>query len=146
MVAGLTKRLPLAAALALTALQSSAQAASVPAGSGLATFNDYQQFPLSTLQYNPPFCGMPYTSLDVTRITAVAGLTLDQCGTCLKVSSAADPSKSTYVLAVDKCVAGLDLSKPAFAKILNIDLGKANVKWEPVDKKLCSGVYPAGGI
>ncbi|KAJ2664960.1 hypothetical protein IWW48_000574 [Coemansia sp. RSA 1200] len=142
----LTKYLPLAAALALTAFQSSARAASVPAGSGLATFNDYQQFPLSALKYNPPFCGMPYTSLDVTRITAVAGLTLEQCGTCLKVSSAADPAKSTYVLAVDKCAGGLDLSKPAFAKILNTDAGKTDVKWTPVDKKFCSGVYPAGGI
>ncbi|KAJ1769419.1 hypothetical protein IW140_004338 [Coemansia sp. RSA 1813] len=115
-------------------------------GSGSVTYHDYQALPLELLKYNPPFCGMPYTSLDVTRITAVAGMTTDQCGTCLKVTNSANPSKFVYVLAVDKCMNALDISKPAFAQILDIDAGHGDVSWTPVDKSLCAGVYPAGGI
>ncbi|KAJ2511708.1 hypothetical protein GGI11_005007, partial [Coemansia sp. RSA 2049] len=115
------------------------------AGSGTITYHDYQAIPLAALQYNPPSCGMPYAELDVTRITAVQQMDkATDCGQCVKVSNANDPSKSVYVLAVDTGGRGLDLSKPAFGQILNIDDGVGAATWEPVAAANCAGIWSNG--
>ncbi|KAJ2664959.1 hypothetical protein IWW48_000573 [Coemansia sp. RSA 1200] len=114
-------------------------------GSGTITYHDYQAIPLAALQYNPPSCGMPYAELDVTRITAVQQMDkATDCGQCVKVSNANDPSKSVYVLAVDTGGRGLDLSKPAFGQILNIDDGVGAATWEPVGAANCAGIWSNG--
>ncbi|KAJ2523400.1 hypothetical protein H4217_000124 [Coemansia sp. RSA 1939] len=114
-------------------------------GSGTITYHDYQAIPLSALQYNPPSCGMPYAELDVTRITAVQQMDkATDCGQCVRVSNANDPSKFVYVLAVDTGGRGLDLSKPAFGQILNIDDGVGAATWEPVAAANCAGIWSNG--
>ncbi|KAJ2449879.1 hypothetical protein EV183_004644, partial [Coemansia sp. RSA 2336] len=115
-------------------------------GSGTITYHDYQSLPLSALQYNPPACGMPYAQLDMTRITAVQQIdTTSECGQCIKVCNANDPSKFVYVLAVDKGGRGLDLSKPSFGKLFNIDDGVGPAQWSPVDNSHCAGIWSNGG-
>ncbi|KAJ1831351.1 hypothetical protein LPJ63_004336 [Coemansia sp. RSA 2711] len=122
------------------------QAHGALSSSGTITYHDYQSLPLSALAYNPPACGMPYAELDLTRITAVQAIdTTSECGQCLKVSNANDPSKYVYVLAVDKGGRGLDLSKPAFGRLFNIDDGVGPAQWSPVDNSNCKGVWSNGG-
>ena len=77
---------------------------------------------ITTHPYNPsmplPACQIPYTCLDVSRITAIQ--TLDKrvdCGTCLKVVNSNNPARFVHVLAVDLGGRGLDLSTPAFVKL-----------------------------
>ncbi|KAJ1770985.1 hypothetical protein LPJ74_002676 [Coemansia sp. RSA 1843] len=118
-------------------------------GSGTITFHDYQSLPLAALANNPPSCGMAYADLDITRITAVQQMNkATDCGQCVKVTNANDPSRYVYVLAVDTGGRGLDLSKPAFGKILNIDDGVGAAEWGPVDSSYCAGIWsnsPQGG-
>ncbi|KAJ2844744.1 hypothetical protein GGI22_006780 [Coemansia erecta] len=114
-------------------------------GSGTITYHDYQALPLSAVQNNPPSCGMPYAELDMTRITAVQQMdTATDCGKCIKVTNANNPSLCVYVLAVDTGGRGLDLSKPAFGKILDIDAGVGAAQWEPADSSYCAGIWSNG--
>ncbi|KAJ2780383.1 hypothetical protein GGI15_003558 [Coemansia interrupta] len=115
-------------------------------GSGTITYHDYQAIPLDLLKYNPPSCGMPYADLDVTRITAVQTMnTATDCGQCIKVANSNDPSKYVYVLAVDTGGRGLDLSKPSFGKLFNIDDGVGPATWGPVDNSNCVGIWSGMG-
>ncbi|KAJ2559751.1 hypothetical protein EV175_000183 [Coemansia sp. RSA 1933] len=115
------------------------------AGSGTISYNDYQAIPLASLQYNPPSCGMPYAELDLTRITAVQQMdTATDCGKCIKVTNANNPSLCVYVLAVDTGGRGLDLSKPAFGKIFDIDAGLGAAEWAPADSSYCAGIWTTG--
>ncbi|KAJ2121512.1 hypothetical protein IW147_004187 [Coemansia sp. RSA 720] len=115
-------------------------------GSGTITYHDYQSLPLEALKYNPPACGMPYAELDMTRITAVQLIdTTSECGQCIKVCNANDLSKFVYVLAVDKGGRGLDLSKPSFGKLFNIDDGVGPAQWSVVDNSHCVGIWSNGG-
>ncbi|KAJ1721755.1 hypothetical protein LPJ53_003766 [Coemansia erecta] len=115
-------------------------------GSGTITYHDYQAIPLDQLKYNPPSCGMPYADLDLTRITAVQTMnTVTDCGQCIKVANSNDPSKYVYVLAVDTGGRGLDLSKPSFGKLFNIDDGVGPATWGPVDNSNCVGIWAGMG-
>ncbi|KAJ1801615.1 hypothetical protein LPJ59_000104 [Coemansia sp. RSA 2399] len=114
-------------------------------GSGTITYHDYQALPLSAVQNNPPSCGMPYAELDLTRITAVQQMdTATDCGKCIKVTNANNPSLCVYVMAVDTGGRGLDLSKPAFGEILDIDAGVGAAQWEPADSSYCAGIWSNG--
>ncbi|KAJ2823804.1 hypothetical protein FBU31_004166, partial [Coemansia sp. 'formosensis'] len=102
-------------------------------GSGIITYHDYQAIPAELVVNNPPSCGMPYAQLDLTRITAVQAMsTATDCGQCIKVSNANNPSKFVYVLAVDTGGRGLDLSKPSFGQLFDIDDGVGPAQWAPV--------------
>ncbi|KAJ2896978.1 hypothetical protein GGI21_004992 [Coemansia aciculifera] len=111
-------------------------------GSGTITYHDYQAIPAALVVNNPPSCGMPYAQLDVTRITAVQQLNkATDCGQCIKVTNANDPSKFVYVLAVDTGGRGLDLSKPSFGKLFDIDDGVGPAMWAPADNSNCAGIW-----
>ncbi|KAJ1938471.1 hypothetical protein EC988_007580 [Linderina pennispora] len=89
---------------------------------------------------------MPYAQLDLTRVTAVQTMnTATDCGQCIKVCNADDSSKFVYVLAIDTGGKGLDLTKPAFGKLFNIDDGIGPATWSPVDNKHCEGIWNNGG-
>ncbi|KAJ2804462.1 hypothetical protein H4R20_002500 [Coemansia guatemalensis] len=114
-------------------------------GQGTITYHDFQSLPMNLLANNPPSCGMPYAQLDVTRITAVQQMDkATDCGQCIKVCNADDTSKYVYVLAVDTGGRGLDLSKPSFAKLFNIDDGVGPAQWEPVSSSNCAGIWSNG--
>ncbi|KAJ2013905.1 hypothetical protein IWW57_005971, partial [Coemansia sp. S610] len=111
-------------------------------GSGIITYHDYQSLPPELVVNNPPSCGMPYAHLDVTRITAVQTMNkATDCGQCVRVSNANNPSKFVYVLAVDTGGRGLDLSKPSFGQLFNIDDGVGPAQWEPVSNSNCVGIW-----
>ncbi|PIA15780.1 hypothetical protein COEREDRAFT_87530 [Coemansia reversa NRRL 1564] len=114
-------------------------------GAGTITYHDFQSLPMNLLVNNPPSCGMPYAQLDVTRITAVQQMDKStDCGQCIKVCNAEDTSKYVYVLAVDTGGRGLDLSKPSFGKLFNIDDGLGSAQWEPVNNSNCEGIWNNG--
>ncbi|KAJ1841416.1 hypothetical protein LPJ73_006125, partial [Coemansia sp. RSA 2703] len=50
-----------------------------------------------------------------------------------------------YVLAVDTGGRGLDLSKPSFGKLFNIDDGVGPATWAPVDNSNCVGIWAGMG-
>ncbi|KAJ2748347.1 hypothetical protein GGI19_006152 [Coemansia pectinata] len=111
-------------------------------GSGIITYHDYQSIPAELVVNNPPSCGMPYAQLDVTRITAVQAMNKGtDCGQCIKVSNANNPSKFVYVLAVDTGGRGLDLSKPSFGQLFDIDDGVGPAQWAPVSNSNCVGIW-----
>ncbi|KAJ2233136.1 hypothetical protein GGF40_002220 [Coemansia sp. RSA 1286] len=111
-------------------------------GSGTITYHDYRAIPLDQLKYNPPSCGMPYAELDLDRITAVQQMnTATDCGQCIKITNANDPSKFVYALAVDTGGRGLDLSKASFGKLFNIDDGVGPASWSPVANSNCAGAW-----
>ncbi|CAG8487519.1 474_t:CDS:2 [Ambispora leptoticha] len=109
-------------------------------GSQTITPEDYPVFGPKAVN-NPPFCGMPYAELDLNRITAVEGLGQGGCGTCLKVTSLDDSSKSVFVLAVDQGGQGLDLSTGAFMVLFGQDQSPAGASWSPVDGSNCNGIW-----
>ncbi|ORZ03831.1 hypothetical protein BCR43DRAFT_536603 [Syncephalastrum racemosum] len=100
-------------------------------GSATITPQDYES--LIGAVDNPPACGQPYSSLDLTRITAVEKMDRTKtCNLCLKVTNAVDTSKSVYVLAVDLGGVGLDRYDPSPAT------------WTTVDDSHCAGIYNNG--
>ncbi|KAJ9084733.1 hypothetical protein DSO57_1021238 [Entomophthora muscae] len=90
-----------------------------------------------TLDKNPVYCGIPGSTMNLGRITAVQGLTSSQCGTCLRISG---NDKDTYVMAVDKGGAGLDLNTKSFSYLFGEDTGLFGASWEPADQSHCSGI------
>ncbi|KAJ1898098.1 hypothetical protein LPJ66_002960 [Kickxella alabastrina] len=132
--------------LLVIAATTASFAAATLSGTGTITYHDYQAIALELLKYNPPSCGMPYAELDLTRITAVQTMnTSTDCGQCIKVTNSNDPSKFVYVLAVDTGGRGLDLSKPSFGKLFNIDDGIGPASWTPVDNSNCVGIWSKMG-
>ncbi|KAI8075943.1 uncharacterized protein B0P05DRAFT_638533 [Gilbertella persicaria] len=72
------------------------------------TPQDYIGLGKLALQTTYPACGMPYSELNLTRITAVQNInTASTCGLCLKVTGT-NTGRSIYVLAVDLGGSGLD--------------------------------------
>ncbi|KAJ2704437.1 hypothetical protein FB645_003289 [Coemansia sp. IMI 203386] len=111
-------------------------------GSGTITYHDYEGMDANLIVNNPPSCGMPYSELDRTRITAVQLLnTATDCGQCIQVINTNDPSKFVYVLAVDTGGRGLDLSMTAFSQLFNVADGVGAAAWTPVDNSNCAGVW-----
>ncbi|KAH0542430.1 hypothetical protein FGG08_003185 [Glutinoglossum americanum] len=106
-------------------------------GSALITVEDYPVFGPKSPN-NPPFCGMPYDSLNLNLITAVQSLTQAECGTCLEVCGSAGCAN---VLAVDKGGVGLDLSTGISKKVIGNNNGRGNAKWKPVAKAKCKGIW-----
>ncbi|KAJ9073979.1 hypothetical protein DSO57_1010958 [Entomophthora muscae] len=93
------------------------------------------------LDTNPVFCGILGSHLNISRITAVQGLTQDQCGTCLRIAGG---GHEVYVMAVDKGGAGLDLNKDSFMFLFGEDTGMFEATWEPVDSANCTGIVKGG--
>ncbi|KAI9721087.1 MAG: hypothetical protein M1812_002568 [Candelaria pacifica] len=87
---------------------------------------------------NPPFCGMPWHTLDLNRITAVQDLTQKQCGTCLEICGAKD---CITMLAVDRGGQHLDMSTGVSLRIIGKDNGVAMAWWKVVDSKFCYGIH-----
>ncbi|KAJ2747497.1 hypothetical protein GGI20_000486 [Coemansia sp. BCRC 34301] len=130
------------ASIVATVVAGAGLTAGLLTGSGTITYHDYQSIPAELVVNNPPSCGMPYAQLDVTRITAVQQMNkATDCGQCMKVSNANDPSKFVYVLAVDTGGRGLDLSKPSFGQLFNIDDGVGPAQWMPVSNSNCVGIW-----
>ncbi|KXN71917.1 hypothetical protein CONCODRAFT_78083 [Conidiobolus coronatus NRRL 28638] len=96
------------------------------------------------LDTNPVFCGYPGSQMDISRITAVQGLTQSQCGACLKVCNAEDPSKHQYVMAVDRGGVGLDLNVDSFYALFGDRTGLYGATWEQVDSSNCAGILQNG--
>ncbi|KAI9782586.1 MAG: hypothetical protein M1839_004830 [Geoglossum umbratile] len=92
---------------------------------------------------NPPYCGMAWDSLDLSLVTAVQGLTKDQCGTCLLVCGA-EPNGCEYILAVDRGGRNLDLSTGISWHIIGTTDGIAWAEWQPVPEVYCSHIYQSG--
>ncbi|KAJ1969808.1 hypothetical protein IWQ62_000386 [Dispira parvispora] len=114
-------------------------------GSGTITPHNYVDMGTSALTNNPPSCGMPYASLDITRITAIQ--TMDkssECGKCIKVTNGDDPSKFIHVLAVDTGGRGLDVSTVAYKELFGQDTDPAPASWEAAEDSDCSGIWSNG--
>ncbi|KAJ1657720.1 hypothetical protein IWQ61_002931 [Dispira simplex] len=114
-------------------------------GSGTITPHNYVDMGTYALTNNPPSCGMPYASLDITRITAIQ--TMDkssECGKCIKVTNGDDPLKFIHVLAVDTGGRGLDVSTVAYKELFGQDTDPAPASWEPADDSDCSGIWSNG--
>ncbi|KAI9864620.1 MAG: hypothetical protein M1813_003109 [Trichoglossum hirsutum] len=112
-------------------------AAASTSGSGDISVEDYPVFGPHSPN-NPPFCGMPYDSLNLNLITAVATLTKSECGTCLEVCAKVGCAN---VLAVDHGGAGLDLSTGISKKVIGNDNGRGFARWKPVAKSKCKGIW-----
>ncbi|SAM08038.1 hypothetical protein [Absidia glauca] len=114
-------------------------------GSARITPQDYIGLPPVALANNPPACGMPYATLDLSRITAVQGLNkATDCNKCIKVVNTQDPSKYVYVLAVDLGGSGLDLSIPSFKKLFGQQYDASPASWAEADASHCAGIYSGG--
>ncbi|CAO3597160.1 unnamed protein product [Absidia cylindrospora] len=114
-------------------------------GSGKITPQDYIGLPAAALKTNPPACGMPYATLDLSRITAVQALdkTAD-CNKCIKVVNTQN-NKFIYALAVDLGGAGLDLSIPSFKELFGQQYDASPATWSETDYSNCAGIYSKGG-
>ncbi|KXN65262.1 hypothetical protein CONCODRAFT_13215 [Conidiobolus coronatus NRRL 28638] len=110
------------------------------AGDQVVTCHDYEGMDPISLK-NPPSCGYDYSKLDLTRVTAVQGLSKSQCGSCLRVSNPSDPSNWIHVLVIDTGGRGLDLSTSAFIKLFNSTDHPSRAMWYPVESDNCEGIY-----
>ncbi|WP_412074636.1 hypothetical protein ACLF6K_00165 [Streptomyces xanthophaeus] len=132
-----------AAALLATGLASGTAYAERPGGklegSGPIASHNYRAL-ANRLDSHPVSCGIPGSTMDLSRITAVEGLTGEECGTVLKVTNALDPSKFEYVMAVDQGGLGLDLNTEAFSKLFGTETGRWNAHWEVVNSHYGDGI------
>jgi hypothetical protein len=108
-------------------------------GSGDISVEDYPDIGPEA-PYNPPFCGMPWSELDLDLITAVEGLDASDCGACLQVCG---DYGCEYVLAVDQGGDGLDLSTGCSMYVIGNDDGRGYATWEEVDESYCYGIWTA---
>jgi len=102
--------------------------------------------PITTHDYLAPndlgSCGIPYSCLDVTRVTAVQALDKSvDCGTCIKVTCTSNPAKFVYVVAIDTGGQGLDLSTPSFQDLFGINTGIFPASWAPTNPRNCLSVW-----
>ncbi|KAI8053997.1 hypothetical protein BDF22DRAFT_742969 [Syncephalis plumigaleata] len=110
-------------------------------GSAKITPHDYIGLGPALLT-NPPSCGMPYATLDISRITAVQAMDKSfECGTCLKVYNTLETDRFIYVLAVDTGGQGLDISIPSFDKLFGQKTDPAPASWAPTDSSNCKDIY-----
>ncbi|KAJ1980116.1 hypothetical protein H4R34_002574 [Dimargaris verticillata] len=111
-------------------------------GSQVITPHNYVILGADALVNNPPSCGYPYASMDITRITAVQAMDKSSgCGKCLKVVNGEDDSKWAYVLAVDTGGKGLDVSTVIYKEIFGQDTDPAPASWSAVDDKHCADIW-----
>ncbi|MGY0065370.1 hypothetical protein ACWZEH_00660 [Streptomyces sp. QTS137] len=85
-------------------------------------------------------CNVPGSAMDLSRITAVEGLTAQDCGTVLKVTSTSDPSKFEYVMAVDSRSRNLDLNSDTFHKLFGERQSVGQARWEVVNSRYGDGI------
>ncbi|KAI9227096.1 MAG: hypothetical protein DHS80DRAFT_32114 [Piptocephalis tieghemiana] len=110
-------------------------------GSQVITPHDYVGLGQTALANNPPACGMPYSSLDINRITAVENLNAaTDCGACVEITNTNDPSKKAHVLAVDRGGRGLDVSTTTFNQLFGTMLDPSPASWKTVDKSNCADI------
>ncbi|KAJ9085565.1 hypothetical protein DSO57_1012572 [Entomophthora muscae] len=110
-------------------------------GEGKITTHHYED-QAGVLDTSQVMCGIKGSDMDLTRITAVAGLSSAKCRTCLKISTS---SKTVYAMAVDSGGVGLDLNKSQFKELSGDITGLVQVKWEEADASHCAGVIKSGG-
>ncbi|KAI8886660.1 hypothetical protein K501DRAFT_331118 [Backusella circina FSU 941] len=116
-------------------------------GSASITPQDYIGLPAASLANNPPACDIPYSSLNLARITAVENMdTSSTCNLCLKVVNSNNPSKFVYVLAVDLGGSGLDMSIPSFKELFGQQYDASPASWTTVDSSYCAGIYTPGKV
>ena len=87
---------------------------------------------------NPPFCGMPWSQLNLNFITAVEGLQQSECGTCLQVCGS---SGCVFALAVDRGGDGLDLSTGCSTNVIGNSDSRGYAEWQAVDSTNCNGIW-----
>lgn len=105
-------------------------------GSGWVTFRDFYSI-ADDSPFQPPFCQIPYAYLDLNRITAVQGLTPDQCGACLQVCGV---NSCLFMVAIDRGGHNLDLSDAVKGVLaLKHDLA-ARVRWNQTFPSFCEGI------
>ncbi|KAI8373309.1 hypothetical protein BD560DRAFT_467202 [Blakeslea trispora] len=115
-------------------------------GSASVTPEDYYGLGEEALRISYPACGMPYSELNLARITAVQAIdTANECGQCLKVTNL-NTGEHIYVLAVDKGGRGLDISIPAFESLFGQKTDPSPAKWTNVKKSNCEGIYTPGQL
>ncbi|KAF2455462.1 hypothetical protein BDY21DRAFT_66174 [Lineolata rhizophorae] len=116
----------------------------LPLASSTSTVSMHDYPSLANAAYNPPFCEVPYASLDLSRVTAklYADHTTD-CGSCLRVCG---PAACTSLLVIDQSNdpgRALDISTAAAEVITGGDTsaGTWDVSIEEVGAEECVGVW-----
>lgn len=111
---------------------------------GRCTYHDYEggMMKLGPEAYDnaPGWCGIRYSSLDLTRVMAINGINEGGCNKCYQVSS---PYSSLYILAIDyKADPGLDISKSGFQALFPNDdpLNPQVCDWQEVDFSFCADI------
>ncbi|KAK4968667.1 hypothetical protein LTR66_006607 [Elasticomyces elasticus] len=106
------------------------------------TLHDYPSMSNPIYHNNPPFCGVTWRSLDLTRVTAYGSSgSRAQCGQCLQVCG---PVGCEDLLVVDQCTLAqdhLDISTAAGWKIVGSDTGNWLVDVQWVDQRRCKNVW-----
>ncbi|KAI9292729.1 hypothetical protein K502DRAFT_351698 [Neoconidiobolus thromboides FSU 785] len=92
----------------------------------------------AALDINPVYCEVPASNYNISMVTAVQGLELHECGTCLKIHPTTDPSNYHFIMALDKGGKGLDVNSDTFRILKKGDLqGLLHVHWEIVNSLHC---------
>ncbi|KAL5035385.1 hypothetical protein RTP6_003089 [Batrachochytrium dendrobatidis] len=140
------KAIALTLTLISTTVVSNTRAVATSGTADRCTSHPYEQdlarFGAATYDNAPGWCGIRYSSLDITRIVAVHGLDESMCGQCIEFKNAAG-GPAQYVLAVDqKADPGLDLAitslKNAFPG--QDPLNPQKCDWKVVDQQFCAGI------
>jgi hypothetical protein len=132
------QRLPSILILTLSILSfDRAHVVATVAGSGEISVENYPQIGASA-PFNPPWCEMPWSELNLNRITAVQQMTKSECGKCLQVCGS---SGCQYVMAVDKGGDGLDLSTGCSINVIGNNNGRGYATWHDVSSSYCNGIW-----
>lgn len=103
------------------------------------TLHDYPS--MAAAVNNPPACMVPWSSLDLDRITALGGLADAQCGTCARVCGSAG---CETLLIVDRAAqpGQLDISTGAGPKIVGDTTGRHRVTMKILGgARACHGIW-----
>ncbi|KAL2354739.1 hypothetical protein BJ546DRAFT_41211 [Cryomyces antarcticus] len=106
-----------------------------------ATFHDYPSMSAAAFSNNPPFCAVPWASLDLSRVVAFGLASPTDCGRCLRVCGVAGCAD---LLVVDRCTVlqgHLDISTGAGMRVVGDTAGMWGVSVNEVDAENCRGVW-----
>ncbi|RKO97737.1 hypothetical protein CAUPRSCDRAFT_10612 [Caulochytrium protostelioides] len=120
-------------------------ASEVNAITGRCTYHDYEalqkEYTPSVFDNSPGWCGYRYSSMRLTHVMAMNGVTGLKCNTCYAVRDAVRADTPTqYILAIDqKGDPGLDIALTAFKQIFPNEnpLDPQTCSWEEVDASNC---------
>ncbi|KAK8164755.1 hypothetical protein BKA80DRAFT_73971 [Phyllosticta citrichinensis] len=127
--------------LSLATVLATASAVSLDNLQTDATLHDYMVYQSGVADSNPPWCEVPYSSLDLSSVTAYGGVTKNTCGSCIQVCGSVG---CKHLLVIDQCSrpdGQLDISTGAGQQVCGATTGHCQVSVKSAGAQNCAHIW-----